>query len=76
MNHLNKLTATPSAMTFPRRLGALTIKPIKLTQSIIKHKRGRLAKNGEYEVETIWNSAVYTKKSELSYLLGLYYLVS
>ena len=29
----------------------------------------------EYEVEAIWNSAVYTKKSE-SHLPGLYYLVA
>lgn len=29
----------------------------------------------EYKVETIWDSAVYTKKSELNYLLGIYYLV-
>ena len=29
----------------------------------------------EYEVKTIWNSAVYAKKSELGYLLELYYLV-
>ena len=29
----------------------------------------------EYEVEAIWNSAVYTKESESGYLPGLYYLV-
>ena len=30
----------------------------------------------EYEVEAIWDSAVYAKKSESGHLLGLYYLVS
>ena len=30
----------------------------------------------EYKVEAIWNSAVYTKESESSHLLGLYYLVA
>lgn len=29
----------------------------------------------EYKVQTIQNKAIYIKKSELSYLLGLYYLV-
>ena len=33
-------------------------------------------KNGEYEVEAIWDSEVYAKESELSHLPGLYYLVS
>ena len=32
--------------------------------------------SGEYEVEAIQNSAVYTKESKLGHLLGLYYLVS
>ena len=32
--------------------------------------------SGEYEVEAIWNSAIYAKKSELGHLPGLYYLVS
>ena len=31
--------------------------------------------SGEYEVEAIWNSAVYAKESESGHLLGLYYLV-
>ena len=30
----------------------------------------------EYEVEAIWNSAVYASKSESGQLLGLYYLVA
>ena len=30
----------------------------------------------EYKVEAIWDSAVYTSKSELGYPLGLYYLVA
>lgn len=30
----------------------------------------------EYEVEAIWDSAIYTKKLNSNYLLGLYYLVS
>ena len=29
-------------------------------------------KNGEYEVEVIWDSEVYAKESELGHLLGLY----
>ena len=29
----------------------------------------------EYKIKAIWNSAVYTKKSELGYLPRLYYLV-
>ena len=33
-------------------------------------------KNGEYEVETIWDSEVYARESESSHLPGLYYLVS
>ena len=32
--------------------------------------------SGEYEVEAIWNSAVYAKESESYHLPGLYYLVS
>ena len=32
-------------------------------------------KNGEYEVEAIWDSEVYARESELSHLPGLYYLV-
>ena len=32
--------------------------------------------SGEYKVDTIWNNAVYVKKSKSSYLSGLYYLVS
>ena len=32
--------------------------------------------SGEYEMEAIWDSAVYTKKSESGHLPGLYYLVS
>ena len=30
----------------------------------------------EYEVEGIWDSAVYAKKSAMGYLSGLYYLIS
>ena len=30
----------------------------------------------EYKVETIWDSAVYTRESELGHLPSLYYLVS
>ena len=33
-------------------------------------------KNRKYEVEAIQNSEVYVRESELSHLLGLYYLVS
>ena len=32
--------------------------------------------SGEYEMEAIWDSMVYTKKSKSGYLLQLYYLVS
>ena len=32
--------------------------------------------NKEYEVEDICNNAVYTRKLEVGYLLGFYYLVS
>ena len=32
--------------------------------------------SGEYEIEVIWNNAVYTKKSKSGHLPGLYYLVS
>ena len=32
--------------------------------------------SGEYEVEAIRNSALYTRESESGHLLGLYYLVS
>ena len=32
--------------------------------------------SGEYKVEAIWNSSVYSKKSESGHLPGLYYLVS
>ena len=32
--------------------------------------------SGEYELEAIWNSAVYARESELGHLPGLYYLVS
>ena len=31
--------------------------------------------SGEYEVEAIWDSAVYARESELGHLQGLYYLV-
>ena len=31
--------------------------------------------NGKYKVKITYNSAVYTRKSESSYFLGLYYLV-
>ena len=30
----------------------------------------------EYEVETIWDSVIYTNKLESGHLLGLYYLVA
>ena len=30
----------------------------------------------EYEIEAIWDSAVYANKSELDHLSGLYYLVA
>ena len=30
----------------------------------------------EYKVEAIWDSAVYTRESELGHLPGLYHLVS
>ena len=33
-------------------------------------------KNGEYEVEAIWDSKVYARESESGHLPGLYYLVS
>ena len=33
-------------------------------------------KNGEYEVDVIWENAVYTKKLKSGHLPGLYYLVS
>ena len=33
-------------------------------------------RTGEYEVEAIWNSAVYARELESSHLPGLYYLVS
>ena len=32
--------------------------------------------NKEYILETIWNSAIYANKSELSRLLFLYYLMT
>ena len=32
--------------------------------------------SGKYEVEAIWNSAVYVRKSESGHLLDPYYLVS
>ena len=32
--------------------------------------------SGEYEVEAIWDSAVYVRESESGHLLGFYYLVS
>ena len=32
--------------------------------------------SGKYEVEAIWDNAVYAKKSKSGHLLGLYYLVS
>ena len=32
--------------------------------------------NEEYEVEKIWDSAVYVMESEAGHLLGLYYLVN
>ena len=32
--------------------------------------------NGEYEVEAIWDSAVYARESESGHLPGLYYLMS
>ena len=32
--------------------------------------------SGEYEVEAIWDSAVYVRESESGHLPGLYYLVS
>ena len=32
--------------------------------------------SGEYEVEAIWDSAVYARESESGHLPGLYYLVS
>ena len=32
--------------------------------------------SGEYEVETIWDSTVYARKSESSHLAGLYYMIS
>ena len=33
-------------------------------------------KSGGYKMEVIYNSTVYTKKSESGHLSGLYYLVS
>ena len=33
-------------------------------------------KSREYEVEAIWNSAIYQRESESSHLSGFYYLVS
>ena len=56
---------------------------------LLKHdniKKGRVDKNmteldfetgksKKYKVEAIWNSAVYTNKSERGHLLGLYYLL-
>ena len=32
--------------------------------------------SGEYEVEAIWDSAVYVRESKSGHLPGLYYLVS
>ena len=32
--------------------------------------------SGEYELEIIWDSAVYTGELESGHLLGLYYLLS
>lgn len=32
--------------------------------------------SGEYKVEAIWDSTVYTQESESGYLPDLYYLVS
>ena len=31
--------------------------------------------SGEYEVEGIWDNAVYSRELELGHLLGLYYLI-
>lgn len=31
--------------------------------------------NKIYEIKAIWNNTVFTKKSEIEYLLRLYYLV-
>ena len=31
--------------------------------------------SGKYKVEAIWDSMIYARKSELGYLLGLYYLI-
>ena len=33
-------------------------------------------KSGEYEVEAIWDSAIYARESKSGHLPGLYYLVS
>lgn len=33
-------------------------------------------KSKEYNIEAIYNSAVYAKKLEVEYLLGFYYIVS
>ena len=35
----------------------------------------KVGDSDEYKVEAIWDSAVFTKKSELGHLPGLYYLV-
>ena len=40
----------------------------------LKFETGR--NNKEYKIESICNNAVYTRKSETGYLLGLYYLIS
>ena len=33
------------------------------------------SKSSKYRIETIWNSAVYTKELKSDYFLSLYYLV-
>ena len=54
-----------------------------IEQKIIKKKeinknigRFEASNNKKYKVEIIWNSIVYIKELETSYLLELYYLVT
>ena len=43
-----------------------------MDEKVTKFETGN---NKEYEVEGIWDSAVYTKESAASHLQGLYYLI-
>lgn len=52
------------------------IKKRQVNKKIVKQLEFKASENNkEYKIENIYNSVIYTRKLDIGYLLGLYYII-